>query len=176
MTLIALGLTGQVLAHDTSENSLDWSGEYQGKKATVLLKPDYSYQLKQKTGNQNGHFKFNDTHVVLGKQTFLVGENFIQSKRLGTLSKTADLTYLEIAPFTKECSAGAARIQCMQVKEFTLDQHKKKYYLNKEWQNFYNTIDGFKPSKEKNQTVLVKKIAIQNPAADASSLKYVAIK
>ena len=174
--MIVLGLTGQVFAHDTTENSLDWSGENQNKKATVLLKPDYHYQLKQKRINQSGHFKFNGTHVVLDKQTFLVGESFIQSKRLGKLKKTADLTYLEVAPFTKECSAGVAKMQCMQVKEFTLDQYKNKHYLNTEWENFYNTIDGFEPSKQKTQTVLVKKIAIQNVPADASSLKYVAVK
>ncbi|TGN29187.1 DUF4377 domain-containing protein [Empedobacter tilapiae] len=73
---------------------------------------------------------------------------------------------LTIAPETRECSAGVAKMQCMLVKKDNTS----------EWQYFYNQIDGFTHEPGYEYEIVVSKSKIENPPADASSLKYKLIK
>ncbi|WP_334124987.1 DUF4377 domain-containing protein [Empedobacter brevis] len=74
--------------------------------------------------------------------------------------------FLTIAPETRECSAGAGKMQCMMVKEGDAA----------EWQYFYNYIDGFTHEPGYEYKVVVKKSKVENPPADASSVKYELVK
>lgn len=73
---------------------------------------------------------------------------------------------LTVAPETRECTAGVAKMQCMMVKEANAN----------EWQYFYNRIEGFKHEPGYEYQIIVSKSKIENQPADASSLKYKLVK
>ena len=73
---------------------------------------------------------------------------------------------LTVAPETRECTAGVAKMQCMMVKEANAA----------EWQYFYNQIEGFEHEPGYEYQIIVSKSKIENPPADASSLKYKSVK
>ncbi|WP_413532589.1 DUF4377 domain-containing protein [Empedobacter brevis] len=73
---------------------------------------------------------------------------------------------LTIAPETRECSAGAAKMQCMLIKNDD----------SSDWQLFYNHIDGFNHEPGYEYKIVVSKSKIENAPADASTLKYKLIK
>lgn len=70
---------------------------------------------------------------------------------------------LIIGPETKTCDAGVMLKDCYQVK-WTEDQ--------KDWEYFYNEIEGFTFELGYLYKLLVSVETISNPPADASSLKY----
>ena len=73
---------------------------------------------------------------------------------------------LTIAPETKECTAGVAKMQCLLVKEGDAT----------EWQYFYNQIEGFTHEPGYEYQLVVSKSKVENPPADTSSLKYKLVK
>lgn len=188
--------SSQDTAH-TAENALDWAGEYQGKinrnkQLTLNLQPNYHYELTEQNLKNppqvsKGIFNFdskNGSLIHLAQQnkykTFFVGENFVEvtpnriwksSKK--QLKKVAEYTYLEVSPEKKMCSHGAGKLECLQVKEFTITSQGKKVYLNQDWEYFYNQIEGYTHNPKKIETIKVKKVNVDNPPADASSLHYI---
>lgn len=73
---------------------------------------------------------------------------------------------LTIAPETRECSAGVAKMQCMFVKEMNAT----------EWQYFYNQIDGFTHEPGYEYQIIVSTSKVENPPADRSSITYKLVK
>lgn len=73
---------------------------------------------------------------------------------------------LWIAPNTKKCF-GEIEKQCMQIK------HSKS---QKSWELFYDNIEGFTYKKGYLYLIEFKESRIENPLADASSIKYHLIK
>ncbi|WP_166726949.1 META and DUF4377 domain-containing protein [Crenobacter cavernae] len=71
--------------------------------------------------------------------------------------------YLTVAPFTAPCSAGVAKMQCLQVRESD----------SGDWQNFYGGIEGFTPQPGIQYTLKVRVIPIANPPADAPNRRVV---
>ncbi|MCV0431117.1 MAG: DUF4377 domain-containing protein [Nitrosopumilus sp.] len=57
---------------------------------------------------------------------------------------------------------GVGKQKCMQIRENE----------NSDWQNFYNSIEGFTYSEGKSYKISVKVSDVENPPADASSKKY----
>ncbi|MFN4081307.1 MAG: DUF4377 domain-containing protein, partial [Saprospiraceae bacterium] len=72
-----------------------------------------------------------------------------------------------IGPETLPCSAGAAKLECMQVK-WSKDQA--------DWENFYGQIEGFEFEKGYEYELLVREKKIANPPADAPGIKYALVK
>ena len=85
----------------------------------------------------------------------------------------AETIFLEISPQTKTCSTGTRQMDCLQVKEVKYDEKGLKTYSSSQWLNFYDNIDGFKHNSNEKVIIRVKKYAIKNPPADASSFAYV---
>lgn len=85
----------------------------------------------------------------------------------------AETIFLEIAPHTKTCSAGVRQMQCLQVRPVTYDEQGLKGYTSKDWQNFYDPIEGYTHDSKQRVILRVKKYAVSNPPADASSHAYI---
>lgn len=73
---------------------------------------------------------------------------------------------LWIAPTTQKC-VGEIEKQCMQV---------KRSKNQKDWELFYDNIEGFTYKKGFEYQVVVLETKVNNPPADASSIKYKLIK
>ena len=100
--------------------------------------------------------------VFTGKQT---AESKYQSQ--------GETVFLEISPETKTCSAGVARMECLQVREIKYAENGVKTQVDKDWTLFYNHIDGFTHNPKERQIVRVKRYEIANPAADQSKYAYI---
>jgi heat shock protein HslJ len=83
------------------------------------------------------------------------------------------ITFLEIAPETKTCSAGVMQKECLQVREIRYNEQGLKTFTSPEWTNFYDNIEGYQHNNSTRQILRVKKYTIKNPPADASSNAYV---
>lgn len=81
--------------------------------------------------------------------------------------------FLEISPETKECTAGVAKKQCLQVREIKYAENGVKTQVDKDWTLFYDNIDGFTHTANERQVVRLKRFEIKNPAADQSKYAYV---
>ncbi|RQO30653.1 hypothetical protein DBR32_07925 [Taibaiella sp. KBW10] len=75
--------------------------------------------------------------------------------------------HLFVAAETQNCSAGVMKKDCLQVK-YDKDQ--------KNWELFYDTIEGFQYEKGYNYELIVLDERVDNPPADGSSIKYRLIK
>ncbi len=84
---------------------------------------------------------------------------------LVTLCSCKEKKTIYIASYTQECQ-GVAPQTCMLIKE-TVDA---------EWQLFYDRIDGFNYERGYNYLLEVEISEVENPMADASSLRYSLIK
>ncbi|ENX35665.1 hypothetical protein F889_00740 [Acinetobacter colistiniresistens] len=82
------------------------------------------------------------------------------------------ISYLEISPKTVKCDAGAAQLDCLQVKKVEYKDGKKAY-LSQDWENFYTEIEGFNHNTNEQVLIKVKEFDIPNPPADGSSIRYV---
>ncbi len=83
------------------------------------------------------------------------------------LNKKANEKTIYIGAETKPCSAGVMQKECLQVK-WTEDQ--------KEWEFFYDDIEGFPYVKGYEYELIISEENVENPPADASSVKYKLIK
>ncbi|MFK7050258.1 DUF4377 domain-containing protein [Flavobacterium columnare] len=68
---------------------------------------------------------------------------------------------------TTPCNAGVMETECLQIK-WSKNQ--------KEWDFFYNTIQGFKYEKGNEYELVIKEEKVENPPADGSNVKYTLIK
>jgi len=71
--------------------------------------------------------------------------------------------YLYVGPERRTCSAGAGKMECLQVRRSA----------DAPWENFYSRIEGFDPQPGVSYYIKVRAIPVANPPADASSLRYV---
>ena len=135
------------------------------------------------------------SQLIAGKTTIEITPKQINAKRVHELTLTtmqgdtlifkgvatpetlygskAETIFLEISPQTKTCSAGTRQMDCLQVKEVKYDEKGLKTYSSSQWLNFYDNIDGFKHNSNERVIIRVKKYAVKNPPADASSFAYI---
>lgn len=117
--------------------------------------PGYEYVLKVKTEKiANPPADGSSIKYTLVKQVSKT------KKEVAANEKT-----LIIGSQTVDCSAGAGRMKCMQVKE----------NASENWSNFYSNIEGFTYEPGYEYVLKVKTEKIANPPADASSIKYTLI-
>lgn len=100
------------------------------------------------------------------KGTFLAAGLFAitQCATPANASKGDEKTFI-VGPKTADCT-GVGPMKCLQVKETP----------SGEWTNFYTNIDGFTYEPGYEYVLKVKTEKIENPPADASSIKYTLIK
>lgn len=96
----------------------------------------------------------------------VAGDTRYTFARIGAPSPAAPVVerseYLTVAPFTRPCSAGAGRMDCLQVKG-----------ADGAWQHFYGAIEGFAPEPGVTYTLKVRVIPVANPPADAPNRRVV---
>ncbi|MGL6129731.1 DUF4377 domain-containing protein [Chryseobacterium artocarpi] len=132
--------------------SEDWTNFYTNIEG-FTYEPGYEYVLKVKTEKiANPPADGSSIKYTLVKQVS-------KTKKEGI---TANEKTLIIGAETLDCSAGAGRMKCMQVKENASDN----------WTNFYSNIEGFTYEPGYEYVLKVKTEKIANPPADASSIKY----
>jgi heat shock protein HslJ len=85
----------------------------------------------------------------------------------------AETIFLEIAPHTQTCDAGVRKMQCLQVRQVSFNEQGLKSYPSTNWENFYDSIEGYEHSNNERVIVRVKKYPVKNPPADASSAAYI---
>ncbi|WP_312991819.1 DUF4377 domain-containing protein [Chryseobacterium flavum] len=129
-----------------------WTNFYSNIEG-FTYEPGYEYVLKVKTENiANPPADGSSIKYTLVKQV---------SKTKAEIA--ANEKTIIVGPQTVDCSAGAGRMKCMQVKENASDS----------WTNFYSTIEGFTYEPGYEYVLKVKTEKIENPPADASSIKYI---
>ena len=117
--------------------------------------PGYEYVLKVKTEKiANPPADGSSIKYTLVKQVSKT------KKEVAANEKT-----LIIGSQTVDCSAGAGRMKCMQVKE----------NASESWSSFYSNIEGFTYEPGYEYVLKVKTEKIANPPADGSSIKYTLI-
>ncbi len=100
--------------------------------------------------------------VFTGKQT---AESKYQSQ--------GETVFLEISPETKTCSAGVARMECLQVREVKYAENGVKHRSIKTGRYSITISMSFTHNPKERQIVRVKRFEIANPAADQSKYAYV---
>jgi hypothetical protein len=80
---------------------------------------------------------------------------------LGQKPSATRVRVWEVSPERAECQGMAAQ-QCVQVRS-----NQDEF-----WQNLADPIEGFSPQEGRGYTVLVEIAPVENPPADAPSLKY----
>lgn len=83
-----------------------------------------------------------------------------------------ETVFMEVAAQTKPCTSGAARTECLQVREVRYDADGRKTVVG-DWQNFHGSIDGFEFQPGVRHVLRLKRYAVKNPPADGSSAAYV---
>lgn len=130
--------------------------EWQGKKIELAQQPTAS------------GIRYADEHYELMGKGELV--NLIKDGKVIFESVKAHIygeKKLLVAAETKNCSAGVLQKECLQV----------KYDANeKNWELFYEPIEGFKHENGYEYELLVLDERVDNPAADGSSIRYKLIK
>ncbi len=130
----------------------NWTNFYSNIEG-FTYEPGYEYVLKVKTEKiENPPADGSSIKYTLVKQV-----SKTKKAELAANEKT-----IIVGPQTVECSAGAGRMQCMQVKESASEN----------WTNFYSHIEGFTYEPGYEYVLKVKTEKIENPPADASSIKY----
>ncbi|WP_228401596.1 DUF4377 domain-containing protein [Chryseobacterium sp. PMSZPI] len=136
----------------TSEN---WTNFYSNIEG-FTYEPGYEYVLKVKTEKiANPPADASSIKYTLVKQVSKI-------KKQGTAANEKTII---VGAQTVDCSAGAGRMKCMQVKE----------NASENWTNFYSNIEGFTYEPGYEYVLKVKTEKIANPPADASSIKYTLI-
>jgi heat shock protein HslJ len=104
------------------------------------------------------------TYHVEGDQLTLTGADgsiwtFLSVK---IASKDAITKFIYVAPTTKECTAGAGKMDCLQIRD-TKDEP---------WRLYYSTIIGFTPVPGIEYRLRIKEDKVANPPADSSSVVW----
>ncbi|MDR3429072.1 META and DUF4377 domain-containing protein [Silvimonas sp.] len=118
-----------------------------------LLDTSNQYQL-----DQQGHLVFmtaNDDRLVFARKGAAAAKSVTQA------AAANDERVIQIAPETRTCSAGAGKMDCLQVRE-SADQP---------WTMLYGGIDGFNYQPGTLYTLRIKETKVDNPPADGSSIK-----
>ncbi|WP_082376990.1 DUF4377 domain-containing protein [Chryseobacterium indologenes] len=135
--------------------SENWTNFYTNIEG-FTYEPGYEYVLKVKTEKiANPPADGSSIKYTLVKQV---------SKTKKNTANTGEKTLI-VGSQTVDCSAGAGRMKCMQVKEDASGS----------WTNFYSQIEGFTYEPGYEYVLKVKTEKIANPPADASSIKYTLI-
>lgn len=135
--------------------SENWTNFYTNIEG-FTYEPGYEYVLKVKTEKiANPPADGSSIKYTLIKQV---------SKTKKSTADAGEKTLI-VGAQTVDCSAGAGRMKCMQVKESASGN----------WTNFYNQIEGFTYEPGYEYVLRVKTENIANPPADASSIKYTLI-
>ena len=129
-------------------------------------------------GQRSIQFTLNSQNVEAPTLTLLSakGEKYVFVVKMTPETKyqsQGETIFLEISPETKTCSAGVARIECLQVREIKYDDKGLKTTVDKDWTLFYDHIEGYTHDSKTRQIVRVKRFERQNPAADQSKYAYV---
>ena len=131
--------------------SENWTNFYTNIEG-FTYEPGYEYVLKVKTEKiANPPADASSIKYTLIKQVSKT------KKEAAAGEKT-----LIVGAQTVDCSAGAGRMKCLQVKE----------NASENWSNFYSNIEGFTYEPGYEYVLKVKTEKIANPPADASSIKY----
>lgn len=134
--------------------SENWTNFYTNIEGFVY-EPGYEYVLKVKTEKiANPPADGSSIKYTLVKQ--------VSKTKKGAAANEKTLI---IGAQTVDCSTGAGRMKCMQVKE----------NASENWTNFYSKIEGFTYEPGYEYVLKVKTEKIANPPADASSIKYTLI-
>jgi hypothetical protein len=132
--------------------SEDWTNFYTNIEG-FTYEPGYEYVLKVKTEKiANPPADASSIKYTLVKQV---------SKTKKDVAAAGEKTLI-VGAETVDCSAGAGRMKCLQVKE----------NASENWSNFYSNIEGFTYEPGYEYVLKVKTEKIANPPADASSIKY----
>ena len=84
-----------------------------------------------------------------------------------------ETVFLEVAPQTRACSHPLIQgQQCLQVRELTYDEQGRKSGGDGAFENFYASIEGYQHEAGTRNVLRVKRYAVKNTPADASSLAY----
>jgi hypothetical protein len=138
------------------KTSESWTNFYSNIEG-FTYEPGYEYVLKVKTEKiANPPADGSSVKYTLVKQVSKTKKEAVAANE-----KT-----LIIGAQTVDCSAGAGRMKCLQVKE----------NASESWTNFYSNIEGFTYEPGYEYVLQVKTEKIDNPPADASSIKYTLIK
>jgi heat shock protein HslJ len=81
--------------------------------------------------------------------------------------------FLEVAPQTVECTSGAMRTQCLQVRERRFDAQGLPIEPPGPWRNFHGAIEGFTHQPGVRNVLRIDRYRRPNPPADASAFVYV---
>ncbi len=85
-----------------------------------------------------------------------------------------EIMFLEIGPQMRPCSHPLIpNMQCMQVRRVYFDEKGLKSTPSPQWENFYQSIDGYAHENGIRNVVRVKRFKIANPPADAPDTAYV---
>lgn len=85
-----------------------------------------------------------------------------------------EILFLEVAPATKLCSHPLIpNHQCLQVREIRFDVNGIRVGEQGEWQNFYNSIEGYTHQAGIRNVLRVKRFKLAQPPADGGSFAYV---
>lgn len=85
-----------------------------------------------------------------------------------------EIVFLEIAPESKPCTHPLVpNRQCLQVREVFFDANGLRTGAQEGWQPLYQDIEGFTHEEGTRNVVRVKRFAVKDPPADASSIAYV---
>ncbi|MCL8538404.1 DUF4377 domain-containing protein [Chryseobacterium gallinarum] len=133
--------------------SENWTNLYTNIEG-FTYEPGYEYVLKVKTEKiANPPADGSSIKYTLVKQV-----SKTKKEKADANEKT-----LIVGAQTADCSAGAGRMKCLQVKE----------NASENWTNFYSNIEGFTYEPGYEYVLKVKTEKIANPPADASSIKYI---
>lgn len=108
------------------------------------------------------------TLTVNGKAYVFTGKMTPEARYNGQ----ADIIFLEISPETKACT-GVAQQTCLQVREVKYNEQGLKTQVDKDWNLFYDEIEGFQHTPNERQVIRIKRFEIKNPAADQSKYAYI---
>lgn len=140
----------QCLKLEDLSGSSSWGKFTQPSIVGFLFEPGYRYQI-QVAVEQDQRQNLQRLRLVE-----IVSQNWT-----GAVALEANQKILTIAPGLVDCT-GVVRQKCMQVREEG----------QTEWQLFYDKIEGFAHNPDYRYRLIVQIEKVENPPADASSLKY----
>jgi hypothetical protein len=81
--------------------------------------------------------------------------------------------FYEVAAQTVECTSGAARTQCLRVREIRFDDQGLRIQPPGAWQTFHGQIEGYTHRPGERNVIRVNRFKRGSVPSDASSYLYV---